>query len=169
MATTSQRTREGVTQTPRTVVPTPTRIVPPAGVRVLPDVPDVPTWGQRIMPKTLRTLLADLGMWNNPTPQPPSIHLLQTLAVIDRYGWCQSLDFSPTGKVCIRGAQGLLEKAGHVTPQARDQAVQYMQHVLYAAGIEMQFFAWNDLPGTPKAAVNTLLTKAAHRARANGE
>ncbi|MFE1949907.1 hypothetical protein ACFW9D_05495 [Streptomyces sp. NPDC059524] len=137
--------------------------------RVLPDTPPIPTWGQRLLPRTLRTTLAGLGLYTNPVPQPPSIHLQQALAVIHHYGWCKSLDFSPTGKVCIRGAQGLLEKAGHVTPQARDQAVQYMEQVLHAAGIRMQFFAWNDLPGTPQTAITDLLTRASHRARANGD
>ncbi|MEW2393050.1 hypothetical protein AB0933_32285 [Streptomyces venezuelae] len=121
------------------------------------------------MPATVRNALAGLGMWHNPTPQPPSVHLLQTLAVIQHYGNCKSLDFSPTGRVCIRGAQTLLIKTGYATEHTRDQAVSYMQQVLHAAGIDMQFFAWHDLPGTTPEGVHTLMTKAAHRARANGE
>lgn len=142
---------------------------PAAPARVLPDVPPPPTWGERLMPASLRNALAGLGMWHNPTPQPPSIHLLQTLAVIDHYGNCKSMSVSPTGKVCIRGAQALLLKAGYVTEPDRDQAVRYMQEVLHSAGIQMQFFAWHDLPGTTPEGIHTLMTKAAHRARANGE
>ncbi|MFC9497621.1 hypothetical protein [Streptomyces sp. NPDC056982] len=146
----------------------PTRPVAPVGARVLPDTPDIPTWTQRLTPKHVRTALAGLGLYNNPTPQPPSIHLQQTLAVIERYGHCKSLAVSPTGRVCIHGAQGVLENAGYVTPQARGQAVQYMQEVLATWGVRMQFFAWNDLPDTPLKDVETLLTSASHRARANG-
>lgn len=134
-----------------------------------PPAPDWPTWGQRLMPQSLRHTLTALGMWDDPTPQPPSLHLQQTLNVLHRYGWCKSLDFSPTGRLCIRGAQSLLEKTGHVTPDSRARSVQHMQHVLSAAGIDLDFFAWNDLPSTTPQHIETLLTKASHRARANGE
>lgn len=160
MSRTQQRTRV------RPQAPTAPAV--PARARVLPEVPDIPTWSQRLTPKTLRTALAGLGLYDNPTAQPPSIHLQQTLAVIERYGHCKSLAVSPTGKVCIHGAQGVLENAGYVTPEARDQAVRYMQHVLNTWGVRMQFFAWNDLPDTPTEDVRTLLTSASHRARANG-
>jgi hypothetical protein len=113
--------------------------------------------------------MAGLGWWQNPAPQRPSAHLEQTLAVIRRYGWCQSLDVSPTGRMCIRGAQSLLEKTGHVTPANRERAVAYMQAALADAGVVMQFFAWNDLPGQDLATIENLLVKAAYKARANGE
>lgn len=138
-------------------------------IPTLPNTPDAPPWHHRLLPKPVRNLMADLGMWQNPTPQRPSNHLAQTLTVIRHYGWCQSLDVSPTGRVCVRGAQGLLENTGHVTPQARERAVHYMQQTLAEAGIHMQFFAWNDLPGQTQATVENLLVKAAYKARANGE
>lgn len=134
-----------------------------------PAAPDWPTWTTRILPTPLRALLVDLGMWQDPTPLPPSQHLKQTLAVLTRYGWCRSLDYSPTGGMCIRGAQNLLEKTGHVTPQARDRAVHYMQQTLRQAGITMQYFAWNDLPDQQFSSVETLLTTASRTARKNGE
>jgi hypothetical protein len=123
----------------------------------------------RLLPAALRNAMAGLGWWQNPVPQRPSTHLEQTLAVLRRYGWCQSLDVSPTGRMCIRGAQALLEKTGHVTPDVRERAVAYMQAALTSAGIRMQFFAWNDLPGQDLATVENLLVTAARRARANGE
>ncbi|WP_241778911.1 hypothetical protein [Streptomyces sp. AcH 505] len=131
--------------------------------------PDTPSWGHRFLPAPVRGLLADLGMWQDPTPQPPSTHLLQVLAVLHRYGWCQSLDVTVTGRLCVRGAQNLLQKTGHVTPHARDKAVDYMQEVLADAGIRMQFFAWNDLPDQQFSAVETLIKESAVKARRNGE
>lgn len=132
-------------------------------------MPDTPTWGHRFLPATIRRTLSDLGLWHNPTPQLPSTHLDQTLAVLRRYGWCQSLDVTPTGRMCVRGAQTLLQKTGHVTPQARARAVHHMQTALSQAGIHMQFFAWNDLPDQQFPAVETLLQTAAHLARTHGE
>lgn len=134
-----------------------------------PAAPDTPSWGHRLLPAPVRSVLADLGMWQNPAPQPPSTHLVQVLAVLHRYGWCQSLDVTATGRLCIRGAQNLLQKTGRVTPHARDRAVDYMQETLAAAGIRMQFFAWNDLPDQQFSAVEVLLTRSAEKARKNGE
>lgn len=147
----------------------------PGHARVLPVLPDAPpapdwpTWGQRLMPKHVRHMLADLGMWNDPTPQPPSLHLLQTLNVMRRYGRVQSVDFSPTGRLCIRGAQSLLEKTGHVTPANRARAEQYMQAALRHEGVDLPFFHWHDLESTSDQAVGALLTTSSYRARANGE
>lgn len=161
-------------QQPRTAPPSaaPARVQPtrrPRTIPALPATPDAPPRHHRFLPKSLRNLMAGLGWWQNPEPQRPSTHLEQTLAVIKRYGWCQSLDVSPTGRMCIRGAQGLLEQTGHVTPHARERAVAYMQQTLAETGVTMQFFAWNDLPGQTPATIENLLVKAAYRARANGE
>lgn len=104
-----------------------------------------------------------------PHPQLPSTHLDQVLAVLRRYGWCQSMDVTATGRLCIRGAQNLLEKTGYVTPEARQRAVHYMHQTLAQAGVAMQFFAWNDLPDQRFSAVQTLLETAARAARKNGE
>ncbi|MFF8544807.1 hypothetical protein ACF060_31475 [Streptomyces werraensis] len=143
---------------------TPVRPMP-----VLPAIPEAPSWTHRLLPATLRRAMAALGWWQNPTPQKPSGHLAQTLDVLRTYGWCQSLDVSPTGRMCIRGAQQLLEKTGHVTPTARERAVAYMQETLNQAGIQMSFFTWNDLPGQTFPTVEKLLVKAAYKARANGD
>ena len=128
-----------------------------------------PAWTHRLLPASVRHVLAGLGWWNNPDPQPPSAHLEQTLTVLRRYGWCQSLDVTPTGRLCIRGAQNLLVKTGHTTPANRERAVAYMQQALASAGITMQYFAWNDLPDQQFSAVEQLLTQAADLARQNGE
>ena len=162
------------TQEPRLATPAgvPARVRPTrplAGPATLPAAPDAPPWHHSLLPKTIRNFMADLGWWQNPVPQRPSIHLEQTLAVIRRRGWGQSLDVSPTGRVCIRGAQALLERAGHVTPHARERAIAYMQQTLAEAGVVMQFFTWNDLPGQDLATVENLLVRAAYKARANGE
>nr|WSX25576.1 hypothetical protein OG690_37795 [Streptomyces tubercidicus] len=147
-----------------------TRQLVDEALRGLPPVtPQTPSWSHRLLPAAVRGLLADLGWWQDPTPQLPSAHLDQVLSVLRRYGWCQSLDVTATGRLCIRGAQNLLEKTGHVTPQARDRAIGYMQQTLHQAGIRMQFFAWNDLPDQQFSAVQALLEAAAHTARKNGE
>ncbi|MEU2873020.1 hypothetical protein ABZ769_28115 [Streptomyces olivoreticuli] len=138
-------------------------------LRGLPAAPVTPPWSHRLLPVSVRGLLAGLGWWTDPEPLLPSTHLEQVLAVLRRYGWCQSLDVTVTGRMCIRGAQNLLAKTGHVTPQGRDRAVQYMQQVLGECGISMQFFAWNDLPGQSFTAVEELLVRAAQKARENGE
>lgn len=137
--------------------------------RARPAPTEPPPWHHRLLPASVRGLLADLGWWQNPTPQRPSAHLEQTLAVLHRYGWCQSLDVSPTGRMCIRGAQNLLQKTGHVTPAARERAVHYMQQTLTDAGITMSFFTWNDLPDQQFPVVAELLVQAARTARQNGE
>lgn len=147
----------------------PTRPRPAARPRTIPEPPDPPPWAHRLLPATVRGALASLGWWANPAPQPPSAHLDQTLAVLRRYGWCQSLDTTPTGRLCIRGAQNLLQKTGHVTPDHREKAVGYMQQALADAGISMQFFAWNDLPDQQFHTVERLLTRAADLARQNGD
>ncbi|MFD8469088.1 hypothetical protein ACFV10_28770 [Streptomyces cyaneofuscatus] len=151
------RTRDRITPAPGPLTAAP------------PTAPEWPTWGQRILPAPIRGLLVDLGMWQDPTPLPPSGHLTQTLAVLDRYGWCRSLDYSPTGRMCIRGAQNLLEKTGHVTPHARARAVDHMQTVLARHGVTMPFHAWNDLSDQQFSNIQTFLTRAAYTARANGE
>jgi energy-converting hydrogenase Eha subunit E len=89
--------------------------------------------------------------------------------VLRRYGWCQSLDTTVTGRLCIRGAQNVLEKTGHVTPQARQRAVHYLQQALAEIGVRMAFFAWNDLPDQTFTAVENRLVRAIHLARQNGE
>lgn len=149
----------------------PRRPVPAAlpPVPVPPPPPAPPTWGQRIVPRPAQQLLAGLGMWQTGTPQPPSLHLLHTLTVLRTYGWCRSLDLDPAGRMCIRGAQNLLEKTGYVTRADRERAVDHMHTVLTAAGVHMQFFAWNDLPGRTFPHVTALLTRAAHHAHTNGE
>ncbi|WP_330479970.1 hypothetical protein OG301_39195 (plasmid) [Streptomyces platensis] len=134
-----------------------------------PAAPVAPSWSHRVLPAAVRGLLADLGWWQDPTPQLPSTHLDQVLAVLRRYGWCQSMDVTATGRLCIRGAQNLLEKTGYVTPEARQRAVHYMHQTLAQAGVAMQFFAWNDLPDQRFSAVQTLLETAARAARKNGE
>ncbi|MFJ1900511.1 hypothetical protein [Streptomyces sp. NPDC088115] len=131
--------------------------------------PDTPSWSHRLLPPLVRRLLADLGWWQDPAPQTPSTHLDQTLAVLRQYGWCQSLDTTLTGRLCIRGAQNVLEKTGSVTPAGRERAVAYMQQALSQAGISMQFFAWNDLPDQQFSSIETLLKQAATLARQNGE
>jgi hypothetical protein len=113
--------------------------------------------------------MADLGWWQEPVPQPPSAHLEQTLNVLNRYGWGKSFDFSPTGRMCIRGAQTFLQHTGHVTPHARARAVAYLQHTLVQDGTDMPFFAWNDLPERTFPQVENLLVTAAHCARTRGE
>ena len=164
------------TEQPRVVTPpaaplqpTATRHLVAEALRNVQPPAEVPSWSHRLLPAAVRGLLADLGWWNNPAPQRPSGHLTQTLAVLHRYGWCQSADTSLTGRLCIRGAQNLLEKAGHVTPHDRDRAVAYLQQTLTNAGIHMAFHAWNDLPDQQFSSVQQLLTTAANTARRNGD
>lgn len=166
-------------QRPRTATPPaapapapailPTRQLVAEALRHVTPTPATPTWSHRLLPAALRGVMADLGLWNNPTPQPPSTHLTQTLAVLHRYGWCKSQDVTLTGRVCIRGAMTLLEKAGHVTPAAREKAVAYLQDSLAEIDVRMAFFAWNDIPDTPWPQVENRLVRAAHLARRNGE
>ncbi|MFF6903434.1 DUF6197 family protein [Streptomyces hydrogenans] len=160
----------------RRVQPGPRPVTPPAPQlphaprpRLVPPPPAPPTWGQRIVPRPAQTLLAHLGMWQTGTHQPPSLHLLHTLTVLETYGWCRTLDVDIQGRLCMRGAQSLLEKTGYVTPAARSRAVDHMHAVLAGAGVHMQFFAWNDLPGRTFPHVTALLTRAAHHAQQNGE
>ncbi|MFJ1993095.1 DUF6197 family protein [Streptomyces asiaticus] len=162
-------------QRPRTAPPSavplrvpPTRRLVDEALRDLPAPIDPPPWTHRLLPAALRGLMADLGLWENPQPQKPSRHLEQTLAVLRRYGWCQT-NGTITGRVCIRTAQNVLQRAGHVTPAVRERAVAYMQAALTEAGIHMTFFTWNDLPEQTWSAVEKLLVRATNLARQNGE
>lgn len=134
-----------------------------------PTAPDWPSRWHLLIPAGLRNSLETLGLWQNPTPRTPSDHLHQTLAVLDRYGWGRSLDFSPTGRMCIRGAQTLLERTGHVTPAARARAVDYMQQTLQEHGYHQPFFAWNDHQERTLQHVRNLIHSSAHTAHTNGE
>lgn len=137
--------------------------------QVPPPPPAPPTWGQRLVPRPAQQLLAGFGMWQTGTPQPPSLHLLHTLSVLETYGWCKSLDVDPMGRLCMRGAQNLLEKTGYVTPDARHRAVDRMHTVLAQADVHMPFYAWNDLPGRTFPHVKALLTRAADHAHTIGD
>lgn len=149
--------------------PRPVPIAPLRPVQAPARLLDPPTWAERLLPRAVRNGMAALGWWQNPVPKPPSIHLVQTLDTLRTYGWCKSLDVSPTGRCCIRGAQSLLQKAGHVTPEGRARAEHYMAQILAQDGVRMPFFAWNDLPSRTFPEVENLLVSAAYRARANGE
>lgn len=138
-------------------------------VQVPPNLLDPPSWGQRILPRTVRDSLEALGWWQNPVPQPPSIHLTQTLGALEKYGWCKSLDISPTGRMCIRGAQSMLQRAGHVTPTDRAKAVHYLQLSLHEIGVHQPFFHWNDLPERTFPQVRQRINRAVHLAHTNGE
>ncbi|MFF8840506.1 hypothetical protein [Streptomyces sp. NPDC015130] len=154
---------------PRPTTPAPLR--PPRNPRPpqIPPPPDPPTWGQRIVPRPAQQLMAGLGMWQAPTPLPPSLHLLHTISVLERYGWCKSLDVDLAGRMCVRGAQRLLMTTGHVTPADRERAVGHMHTVLAQAGVHTLFFAWNDLPGRTFPHVKALLTRAAEHAHTIGD
>jgi hypothetical protein len=145
--------------------------VPPAHPRPTlgPVAYQPPARWHQLLPGRLRNLMADWGWWQNPVPLRPSQHLMQVIDVLEQYGWCQSLDYSPTGRMCIRGAQKFLLHTGHATPAAVKQAVAYMQQTLHEHGFHQPFFAWNDLEERDFQQVKALITAAAQTAHANGE
>ena len=138
-------------------------------LRGLTPTPEVPSWSHRLLPATVRNLLADLGWWTNPAAQKPSQHLEQALATLHRYGWCQTALTNATGRLCIEGAMRLLENTGHVTPDNRARAEQYMQSALAEIGVRMHYQTWNDLPDQTPTEVANLLVRAAALARREGE
>lgn len=151
-------------------------IVRPAEVPVLPgglniapqDLPPIPSRAALTMPWYVRLLLEKAGLVVEARPLIPSAHLEHTRRLIAEWGWCKSMDLSPTGRLCIRGAQGVLERAGYVTRDTRKAAETYMQNELAKAGVRMEFFAWNDLPGTTRGQVDSLLRTACRRAYEEG-
>lgn len=148
----------------------PRRPVPAAvPVQAPPNLLDPPSWGQRILPASVRNTLEQLGLYQNPVPQPPSVHLAQVLAALEKYGWCKSLDISPTGRMCIRGAQSMLQRAGHVTPAGRARAVHYLQISLHEHGVDQPFFHWNDMPERTFPQVAQRINRAIHLAHTHGE
>ncbi|MGW2724821.1 DUF6197 family protein [Streptomyces sp. NPDC001492] len=160
------------TDTPPAVptrVPAPAPAVSPAPVQAPPGLLDPPTWGQRLIPRTVRDGLEALGWWQNPIPQKPSAHLRQVLAALEKYGWCKSLDVAPTGRMCMRGAQSMLQRAGHVTPAARERAVHYLQLSLREIGVDQPFFHWNDLDERTFTHVRQRINRAIHLAETYGE
>lgn len=166
--TTEQRPRTGIRpavppRPPYSPTPSQTTAAP------VPVVYEPPARWHHLVPTPLRNLLADWGWWQNPVPLKPSQHLMQVIDVLEQYGWCQSLDYSPTGRMCIRGAQKFLLHTGNVTPAAVRQAVAYMQQTLHENGFHQPFFAWNDLDERTLDEVKALITAAARTAHANGE
>ncbi|MFD5848385.1 DUF6197 family protein [Streptomyces chartreusis] len=159
-------TRPGL---PARATGTPLAAPPVLPVQVPANLLDPPSWGQRILPAAVRDGLEAFGLYQNPIPQPPSIHLAQTLAALEKYGWCKALDISPTGRMCIRGAQGMLQRAGHVTPASRARAVHYLQLSLREIGVDQPFFHWNDFPERTFPQVRQRINRAAHLAHTNGE
>lgn len=170
----SQQTRPS--SRPRTATPPaapgrapirqPRPVVQPAPA---PTAPDWPSRWHLLIPAGFRNQMEALGLWQNPIPLIPSHHLGQTLQVLERYGWGRSLDFSPTGRMCIRGAQTFLERTGHVTSAHRARAVDYMQQTLQEHGYHQPFFAWNDHQNRTFQHVSNLITHAARAASQNGE
>lgn len=158
-----ERLQQGPSPSPRLAPP---EVIPPA---LAIWAPDPPTWGQRLIPKMVRAGMADLGLWVEPRPLKPSFHLVQVIQVLERYGWCQSFDFSPTGKMCIRGAQTFLESTGHVSPIGRGKAVNYLQSALHQQDVDMTFWAWNDLSHNTFEGVRAMISHASDIARKNGE
>lgn len=150
----------------RATVLAPPAVIPPA-LEIW--APDPPTWGQRLLPKALRAAMADLGLWQEPRPLKPSYHLAQVIEVLHRYGWCKDFDFSPTGRMCIRGAQTFLESTGHVTTVDRDKAVNYLQSQLGRQGVNMPFWGWNDLPHITFKDAEATISAASDMARKNGD
>ncbi|WP_239481915.1 hypothetical protein [Streptomyces sp. CS014] len=146
--------------------PPPPAKIPPA---LAAWAPDPPTWGQRMIPKGVRSAMSDLGLWQEPRPLKPSFHLTQVIEVLTRYGWCQSFDFSPTGRMCIRGAQSFLESTGHVTAIDREKAVNYLQIQLSRQGVNMRFWEWNDLSHNTFRGVEATISAASDMARMNGD
>lgn len=145
---------------------------PPAVHQPAPASLAAPDWPSRwhlLIPAGLRNSMETLGLWQNPEPLIPSDHLTQTLHVLERYGWGRSLDFSPTGRMCIRGGQTLLERTGHVTPASRARAVDYMQQTLQEHGYHQPFHAWNDHQERQFKHVRNLILTSARAARSNGE
>lgn len=140
-----------------------------APVRYRITVPDPPTWSQRMLPKAVRHALAELGMWTEARPLKPSAHLEQLAMTLRHYGWAQSVDFTPSGRMCIRGGMAFLESSGHVTPADRERAVNYLQMALSWAGVETHFWSWNDRDETTFEAVEAVISTAASMARNNGE
>jgi hypothetical protein len=169
MAPTGLASDQG-TNAPSMRPPSP-RLAPPV---VIPPAlaiwaPDPPTWGQRMIPKAVRSAMADLGLWVEPRPLKPSFHLVQVIEVLTRYGWCQSFDFSPTGRMCVRGAQTFLESTGHVTTIDRGKAVNYLQSQLAHQGVNMRFWEWNDLSSNTFRGVEATISAASDMARKNGD
>lgn len=132
------------------------------------ELPPIPSRATLAIPWPIRLLLERAGLVVEARPLIPSAHLEQTRRLLADWGWCKSMDLSPTGRLCVRGAQGVLEHAGYVTRDTRKTAETYMQTELAEAGVRLEFFAWNDLPGTTHGQVDSLLRTASRRAHEEG-
>lgn len=131
--------------------------------------PERPSFLARKLPKPVRSTMTRYGLWEEPRPLKPSFHLLQVVEVLTRYGWCKGFDFSPTGRMCIRGAQEFLEAAGHVSKVGRAKSVNYMQSALSWSGVDKEFWLWNDEPTNTFEGVAAVLSAASDMARKNGD
>lgn len=158
----------------RSPAPAPAPVVVPVvlgGRRRTLAVPAPPGRGRTLLPRPVRNALSSWGLVYDSVARPliPSAHLIQLGHLLQAWGWGQSFDISPSGRLCIRGGQSVLEYHGYVTPAGRARAVAYMQQTLAADGVAMEFFAWNDLPGRTFAEVEHLITRSAAAALSNKE
>lgn len=132
------------------------------------ELPPVPSRMALAVPWPVRLLLERAGLLVEAQPLIPSAHLEQTRRLIREWGWCQSMDLSPTGRLCIRGAQGVLERVGYVTRSTRKQSEKYMQDVLAMSGVVTSFYAWNDMDDRTASQVDALLRDASRLAYQKG-
>ncbi|MFI5867735.1 hypothetical protein [Streptomyces sp. NPDC051546] len=169
MSTTNTSDRGGRVEAP---APAPHAVpVVIGGRRRVLAVPPPPGRGRTLLPRPVRTALSNWGLVYDAAAQPliPSAHLIQLKHLLQAWGWGQSFDISPSGRLCIRGGQTVLEHHGYVTPAGRARAVAYMQQTLAADGVPMEFFAWNDLTGRTFAEVEHLIIRSAAAALSNKE
>src|SRR5690606_28636337 len=90
--------------------------VRPAEVPALPDglkaaptaLPSIPSRAVLAYPWYVRLLLEKAGLVVEARPLIPGAHLEHTRRLIAEWGWGKSMDLSPSGRLSIRGAQGVL-------------------------------------------------------------
>lgn len=94
-------------------------------------------------------------------------HLELTALVLERWGWAQTGGHVRTtgGRRCILGAQRVLFALGYGTQDTAITAGAHLNATLRARGIHQSYPAWNELPGTTRDQVLTLVRDAAAAAR----
>ncbi|MFC8009139.1 DUF6197 family protein [Streptomyces cinereoruber] len=157
------------TQAPRTAHPLVTKTTAQLVAEALAEQPEQapiltpPSRALRILPTWMLTLLARRhGAGRQITVAE---HLELTALVIERFGWAQRTLRTPSGRICMLGAQAVLYRLGYGDEQTAEEAGRRIQGVLGRRGISAPYWAWQDGPERAEVEVLHLLREAANTTR----
>lgn len=90
-------------------------------------------------------------------------HLELTALVIEKHGWARGALRTPSGRVCMLGAQRILYRLGYGDENTAQAAGTQIQNELVRRGVTEPFHSWNDMIGrTENEVLGVIRAAAAH-------